>query len=282
MPSLDDLPLNEPDESESTAPATAETRPAWPWVAGLVALAVVLGGGLLFWLLSARSTVAPAGSSAPRSTPAGPPGGAAVSSAPVIDLPPLDLTDPLVREMVGRLSAAPMVASWLATDGLIRNFVVAVENVAEGRTPARHLRRLAPQGEFRVTKRAGAIAIDPRSYERYNSLADAVASCDAAAIAGVYFALRPRLVEAYKELGHPEGDVDAAVQAAIRHLLETPAVPSDARLLAPAVSYRYADPQIEALSPAQKQLLRMGPRNRQIILEKLRAVAAALGTRPTA
>jgi hypothetical protein len=276
MASLDDLPLNPPEEP---APPPDEPASASPWLAGVIALLVVAVGGAAFWLLWKRRVPPPApaaASSMPRPAPASSQNPLGPAAAP-IDLPPLDLTDPLVRDLVGRLSSAPAVASWLATDGLIRNFVVSVENVTEGRSPARHLRRLAPTAEFRVTRRGAALAIDPRSYDRYNGLADAVASLDVAGLATLYSTLKPRLVDAYKELGHPEGDIDSAVRQAIRQVLETPDVPGDAVVVAPGVNYRYADPALEALSPAQKQLLRMGPRNTRIILGKLREVAVALG-----
>jgi hypothetical protein len=279
MASLDDLPLNSPEEPGEPAPSSPppDTKPWWPWLAGLVALLVVAGGAVMLWRLWVRPLPSPASTAARPAAalpvarvPLGP-------SVPAVELPALDLTDPLVRELLARLSSSPEVGAWLATDGLIRNFVVSVENVAEGRSPARHLRRLAPASGFRVTVRGGALAIDSRSYDRYNGLADAVASFDAAGLARLYATLKPRLAEAYKELGHPEGDIDAAVERAVAHLLETPAIAGDVPLVAPTVSYRFADPNLESVSPAQKQLLRMGPRNRQIILDKLQELAAVLG-----
>jgi hypothetical protein len=278
MPSLDDLPLNAPDGGASPP---GDKRPSRSSLVGLVALLVVAAGAAAFWMLRGRLVPAPAPAAASPTSPLAPadthqPLGPAVAA---VDLPPLDLTDPIVRELLGRLSSAPAVASWLATDGLIRNFVVSVENVAEGRSPARQLRRLAPTGEFQVARRGETVVVDPRSYDRYNALADAVASCDAAGLARLYSTLKPRLTEAYTELGHPDGDIDAAMERAIRQLLETPAVPAGAALVAPGVNYRYADPAVEALPSAQKQVLRLGPRNRQIILDKLREVAAELGMR---
>lgn len=41
--------------------------------------------------------------------------------------------------------------------------------------------------------------------------------------------------------------------------------------------YEYPDEEIEGLSPAQRHLLRMGPRNVQRIQEKLREIQRALG-----
>ena len=84
-----------------------------------------------------------------------------------IVLPPLDETDALVRRLLGELSSHPSVAAWLATNGLLRNFVVVVENVSIGRTPARLLRALRPAGPFRVAERGEELIIDPGSYERY-------------------------------------------------------------------------------------------------------------------
>jgi hypothetical protein len=43
------------------------------------------------------------------------------------------------------------------------------------------------------------------------------------------------------------------------------------------VSYKYDDPKLEALTLAQKQLLRMGPRNVRLIQAKLREMAPYLG-----
>jgi hypothetical protein len=42
------------------------------------------------------------------------------------------------------------------------------------------------------------------------------------------------------------------------------------------VLYQFTDPRLERLSGAQKQLLRMGPRNVRIVQDKLREVARAL------
>ncbi len=39
-------------------------------------------------------------------------------------LPPLDETDPLVRELVRALSHEPAIENWLVNDGLLRNFTV--------------------------------------------------------------------------------------------------------------------------------------------------------------
>jgi hypothetical protein len=43
------------------------------------------------------------------------------------------------------------------------------------------------------------------------------------------------------------------------------------------IGYAFADPKLEGLSRAQKQLLRMGPQNVRAIQGKLREIAGVLG-----
>ena len=122
-----------------------------------------------------------------------------------------------------------------------------------------------------------AVTIDPRSYARYDGLADTLESMDPANLARLYSLLKPRMRDAYRELGHPEGDIDAAVERALVHLLETPAPDGEITLDRQGVPYTYRDPALERLSPAQKQLLRMGPRNVRIVKDRLREIAGQLG-----
>jgi hypothetical protein len=193
------------------------------------------------------------------------------------ELPPLDLSDPLVRELLGQLSSRPELAAWLATDGLIRNFVASVDAVANGATPSAHLRRLAPSRPFAVVAQGERFTVDPRSYDRYDGIAATVDALDAVGLARAYATLRPRLQEAYRELGYPDGNFDAAVERALGTLLNAPVVDGTVEIQRAPVLYQFVNPKLERLSPAQKQLLRMGPRNQRLIQEKLRAVAGALG-----
>jgi hypothetical protein len=262
----------EPVEAIGPAP----NRPTAVMVAiGLFVVAV----GFAVYLVFGRQTSAPvdeqpaAPVAAATEKPVTPLGGAGEEIA----VPPLDESDVLVRELVTKLSSHPRVAAWLTTDGLIRNFTAVVANISEGKTPATHLRSVAPAGPFRTVDRKGELLIDARSYERYDRLADAVASVDAAGSARLYATLKPRIEEANRELGHPEGSFDRTLERAIVSLLAVPAVPAAVEVGPRGIVYGYEDPALEMLTPAQKHLLRMGPRNVRLIQEKLREIAQALG-----
>jgi hypothetical protein len=195
-----------------------------------------------------------------------------------LNLPPVDQSDAAVAALVKALSSHPRVAAWLATKGLVRNFTVVVENIAAGKTPAMHLHALALSSPFQTSGSPDRLAIDARSYRRYDMLAAAVASIDPAGAARLYGGLRPRIDEAYRDLGH-ETSFDAALERAIVLLLETPSPEAPVRLARPVkgVAYPFADARLEGLSAAQKQLVRMGPENARKIQASLRAIALALG-----
>src|SRR5438094_661952 len=93
----------------------------------------------------------------------------------------------------------------------------------------------------------------------------------------VYRRLQPLCEDAYRGLGKPQGRFDDVLVKAIRTLLATPVVEGDVELTPKVITYAFADPALEGLSPAQKHLLRMGPKNERAIQAELRALATALG-----
>src|SRR6202022_3868251 len=177
--------------------------------------------------------------------------------------PSLDDSDAVVRMLVRSLSKNPTIETWLATTGLIRNFVVVVENIADGVTPVKHLKPLRPSSPIRVAELSGRRYIDPRSFDRYAVIADAVASVDAAGAARLYANLKPRIEEAYGELGAPDRVFDRTLERAIVVLLRTPIVNESIRVTPKGIGYAFSDERLEDLTAAQKQLLRMGPRSVQ-------------------
>jgi len=274
MADFDDLQLDRPVRP---AVPSGPRLPAWLL---LVVAVFVIGFGAL-WYFTSRGT---SRSANPATTTGSvgivqstPPTRLQAEPGEQIDLPPLDETDPLVRTLVGRLSAHPQIVAWLATDHLIRNMAVSVANVASGQTPAKQLGALRPVGQFAVRQSGGDVILDPSSYRRYDNIASAIDGLDARGVARFYATVKPRLDDAYRELGSTDDDFDRTVERAIVALLQTPVVEGEIRLRADSVSYKFADPALEGLTKAQRQFLRMGPRNMRIVKAKLRDVARYLG-----
>lgn len=281
MTDLGDLQLERSEEPPFTVPPPRSANYGM-WAAALAAAVAVAAGA---WFVTSRKQPAPpppvttTALAAPQTAVTEQPKPPLVRAADV-DLPPLTQTDPIVRELVKRLSSHPTVAAWLATKGLIANFTLVTLTIAEGRTPAQLLRPVAPREHFRTSSSRDGLFVDPRSYDRYNPHAEAIAALDAAGTASVYLTLKPRIADAYKELGFPEGDFDRVLERAIGVLLQTPTPDARATLVPKGATYAYSDPALQSLSPAQKQLLRLGPRNSQIVRGKLEEIAALLELHP--
>ena len=192
-----------------------------------------------------------------------------------ITLPPLDETDSLVRQLVRALSTHAVVVSWLTNERLVANFVVVTGRIADGQTPAAELKSIGPIAPFRVRAARGALSVDPASYHRYDRYAQAVSALDAGGVARVYETLKPRINEADRNFGGP-GAFDAVLERAIVELLKVPVPDGDVALRPAGIGYAFADPRLEEMSPAQKQLFRMGPDNVRAIQTKLREIASAL------
>lgn len=236
-------------------------------IGGVIILAVIVGA----WWMSRTPATPPQRAKAVTSTEA------PITTTPPPELPALDQMDPMMRSLLGALSKHPELAKWLATDSLIKQLAMAIDAAAQGRSPARNFKVVAPASAFTLARRNNRRTIEPASYKRYNALVDAVTSMDAAGVAKAYKTIKPRLNEAYRNNGHRDGDVDQAIHAALNKLLDTPVVKDPVALTeGPGARWEFNDPHIEALDASQKQLIRMGPDHVSALLVWLRAVDAAL------
>jgi len=281
---LDDFDL-EPTRRQADDDTVRPYRPDPPKKGGgilfpvtLAAVAVVAIAllGILFLVFRHPST-SPSPTPSAAAVMARPSAEASPTPSPAVPLPPLDDSDAFVRQIAAGLSAHPELARWLARTALVRTLTAVVANVAAGESPRPHLDFLAPKQRFRAARRPARLLVpDPAGFAGYDRFADAVASVDPVAAANGYHTMAPLFEAAYVELGHPEGGFSAALHDAIRALLAVPVLRDDVELVPHAIGFRYADARLEALTPAQKQFLRIGPRNVRLVQGKLKELAVAL------
>lgn len=194
---------------------------------------------------------------------------------PPLILPELAESDEFVRQLVAGLSSHPRLTGWLMNEGLVRRFVVVVDNVARGDSPKRHVRFLEPENPFGVEEAAGRTVISEESRRRYDVLAAAVGSLDTTGSVRLYRDLSPLFEEAYGELGNPD-TFDEALGAAIDRILAVEVPAGEIEVEERIESWAFADPKLERLGPVEKNLLRMGPENARQIQAKLREIRSAL------
>jgi hypothetical protein len=249
----------------------------------LVILLVIGAAGTIFYFLVLKKPTAAVEPTAPNSIeavkPAAPESPALSAGEAPLVLPAvgLDQSDPVVREHALGLSANARFGQWLQSKDLVRKFVVAVDNVANGQSPKSHIDFFSPTGAFKALFKPDGTVLDPASFDRYNPVAEVMTSLDTASSVRLYQALKPLIQDAYRDLGYPGANFDDTLIKAIGELLETPIVEGPVRLEKKVLSFGMTDPALEALSAAQKLLLRMGPKNVRAIQAKLRDIARALG-----
>jgi hypothetical protein len=259
----------------------------------VVVVALLAAAGLAYFYLSDRGqephgpaplSDLPDVMATPPPEPLGnpPPAGAQPSTQPravetPVALPALDESDPLIRRLAGEASARPELRTWLGASELARRFVAGVANVAEGESPRKQLLFLAPEERFRVVQKNGHLVADPRSYARYDLAAEVFASLDVPSAVRAYRLLLPLFEEAFSDLGIPERSFEGTLARAIQELLAAPRIEGAVELRRVGSFYEYPDEELEGLSPAQRHLLRMGPRNALRIQSKLRQLQSALG-----
>lgn len=84
--------------------------------------------------------------------------------------------------------------------------------------------------------------------------------------------------QAHAELGEGARTFHTALRDGLRRLAETPVPDGPIAVIARGGVYAFADARLEALSPAQKLLLRSGPDNARRVQAQLAAIAAAIGS----
>lgn len=281
MSELDDFDLGSTDEEPPQPPRLEDDdgRRAL-WIAGGVfATLVLLAAGGYLWL---RDSTEPPPAASPVASAVPAPSAEPSATPTPLTLPSLEESDALVRELARALTRNRLFGTWLEAQDLVRRLAAAVVAVAEASPLHQPLDFLAPEGSFSVVESRGRLVIAKKSYARYDAIASAFASVDAGAAVAVMRQLEPLLDAACRELGQ-DGGFAALLERAAHTLLATPIPEREIevrRVMRAQVRYEYAVPELEALRPAQKHLLRMGPDNARKVTAKLRELLVALGPSP--
>lgn len=178
--------------------------------------------------------------------------------------------------VINELQAHEQNTTLLKGDQLIRDTVVFVDNIRQGLIIRDKAVVEGPKSAFRALEQNGKIYIDPRSYDRYNIIVDWFVSLDTQVLVSMFERYAPLSKDALAEIGYPDENPQNVLIDAIDVLLATPSVGTVIELNDDTVMYRYADPALEELPAAQKQMLRIGPDNIRRVKLKLEALKQAL------
>lgn len=167
---------------------------------------------------------------------------------------------------------------------IVRKFVLAVNNVAEGKVIQEYRPIVSPPPPFIAESFSVMIEgtaaeqerVSAKNFQRYEPYVTTLSLIDSDAAVAVYRRFYPLLEEAFNELGLKKPNFHSVLIAAIDNLLAAPDVQGDLLLLRPKVFYQYADPALETLPQTHKLMVRMGPENARTVKASLRQLRARL------
>lgn len=271
----------------------------WPLAIGSLIAIGAFVAGFVFWKNRERSLLS-GGSNPPlEARPE------AIEAATPEPPPPVHSPadgDAVLRRLGSAASKSPVLEGWLASQGIVQRIVAAVRLLRDGRSPSPVLGFIDIEGEFSIvetkttaqapamptsTAKIGSnrsvpttterLFISPGSCARYDALTSLFTSIDPAYAGRAYAELRPYFESAFKDVAAPGERFDDVLRAALRRLVSV-SVPDDPIEVVPrGAIYLFHDPALEALSPAEKHMLRMGPKNARAFQDALRRFAMSAG-----
>jgi len=191
-------------------------------------------------------------------------------------LPSLDNSDNFLRDRMLLIKHKPELQTWLNADDLVRRSASYLDGLARGNTLSKIFPLTAPEGNFAMHSDGDIIWLNAGNYERYNATVAVLTSFDMQSLGQIFHFIRPLLETAFAEMGYRPRQMDGIILQSIDNVLATPIIVEPIELTRDSVAYKFADPELEALLPIQKQLLRTGPENTQRLQQQALLLKEAL------
>lgn len=185
-------------------------------------------------------------------------------------IPALAESDEFIHQKALAIINNNVVGSSLISQDLARQFVVFVDNLAQGELTRKVSPIKGPEKLFTVSEITNKVYLNPDSYHRYDAYATVIANMDEQSLMNTYKQLTPLFEEAFAELGYSNAKFNDRMLQAIKMLLAAPIIEEPIELNSISVNYQFVDPNLEALPSAQKLLIRMGPENTRKVKIALR------------
>ena len=184
-------------------------------------------------------------------------------------LPRLEESDDAVRDAVGDIPLGTAGQQYLIPGNIIERSASLIYLMAQGDVPYKLLPVSRPKAAFPISDDGTQVVTDPAGFERYDALTQWLQSLDLESLLSSLDWFIPLFREAWSYYGEDPAAFDMAVVMTLDLVIATPAIDlSEARLIRKEAVWIFEDPAIEGLAPIQKQVLRMGPENAEIVKAK--------------
>jgi hypothetical protein len=181
-------------------------------------------------------------------------------------LPTLDESDNVVRDALAAIPLGTPGQQYLLSSNIVERTSSVLYLMAQGDVPYKMIPIARPKTPFPISDNGLWVSADPLGFARYDSLSNWLRQIDVTAIFEALEWLIPLFREAWSFYGETPDAFDGAIINTLDSIIATPEVDlTEARLIRKEAVWIYEDPAIEALSPLQKQILRMGPDNALVV-----------------
>lgn len=180
---------------------------------------------------------------------------------PAEPLPELAASDEFLEKKALTIANGMKIEPLLLKKDMARQFVVFIDNLAQGELIRKASPLKSPDRKFTVSEITDKIFINPDSFHRYDIYANFIAGLNERELMSTYRELAPLFKEAFEELGYSNMNFDERMVQAIEIIQTAPVIEDPIELTSVTVNYHFADPNLEALSNAHKFMIRMGPEN---------------------
>jgi hypothetical protein len=190
-------------------------------------------------------------------------------------LPSLFESDDAVRDALAEIPLGTAGQQYLMPSNIIERSASLIYLTAQGDVPYKLLPIARPKAPFTIADDGTQVVADPEGFARYDPITRWVESLDSAAIIDAFARFLPLFREAWGFYGEDPAYFDLAVIETLDTIIATPEIDiTDERLIRKEAIWIYESPTIESLAPVQKQILRMGPSNAEVIKQKAVQVRA--------
>ena len=184
-------------------------------------------------------------------------------------LPKLDESDDAIRDAIADIPLGTAGQQYLLPGNIIERSASLIYLMAQGDVPYKLLPVSRPKAAFPISDDGTQVVTDPAGFERYDAMTQWLQGLDLAALLSSLESFIPLFREAWSYYGEDPAAFDMAIVTMLDLVIATPEINlSEARLIRREAVWIFEDPAIEGLSPIQKQVLRMGPANAEIVKAK--------------
>jgi len=184
--------------------------------------------------------------------------------------------DQYARESIDAVNGGKALAQFVAGDYVVERAVAIIDALRRGEVPYKLLPVGKPSTTFPISDNGLRVTLDTAGFSRYDGFAQWVGGLNTPALVSLLNDYEMIATQALTRMGVTDFDIRSALLAATTQILSTPQVSVDAELMRREANWVYMDPELEALSSLQKQILRMGPENADIVQQKARDIRGAL------